>query len=281
MEFTPQQVKRYRWIKKTPRSDDKPGNNLLFFDTRESFAMIRPFDKDAFDLATRILQHRYDTVKAEQLSALNQRFAVMKRLDKEKEDIRTAFRAQKKGWINWTWPVCFGREHVDEDTQVPTVDAEYIPIVDPDVMVHPNQSPNAVLGSSTQRLWESFIAQAHLFKAPAEPADNGDDSSAEVKKNLMSSLEALAPRMDDPHRLTIFKRLASGYAVCQNRDLPHIKSNTKDRIENQILERASERCWKSLLLSQGDDELKQNEWKIVFEHFHRSKSKKTLDILQT
>mmetsp|Transcript_44734 Transcript_44734/g.107961 ORF Transcript_44734/g.107961 Transcript_44734/m.107961 type:complete len:249 (-) Transcript_44734:1743-2489(-) len=238
--------------------------------------MMRPFEKEAFDLATRILQHRFDTVKAERLSALNHRFEVMKRLTKEKEELRDTFHAQKTDWINWSWPICSGRQNVDEDTRVPPVEAEYIPIVDPGAILDHDTSAEAIKGSAIQPLWESFVAQAKKFQEDEEHYDYI------VKKNLFSSLEALAPRTDGKRRLAIFKRLASGYQVCQNRSLPHIKSTTKDAVENQILDRQSERCWKGLMLKQVDKDFAKigNEWKIVQDHFEKSRSKKVLTIIQ-
>ncbi|CAJ1942642.1 unnamed protein product [Cylindrotheca closterium] len=276
-ECTPQQAKRYRW-KKSSGARENNRDKLSIFDKQECFVMIRPFEKDPFDLATRILQHRFDTVKAERLSALKQRFAVMKKLTKEKEDLRDTFHIHKKDWIKWSWPVCFGRQNVDEDTCVPSVEAEYIPIVDSGAIMDDDAGSEAIKGSAIQPLWESFVAQVNKFEEQVGEIDD----APRVKKNLFSSLDDLAPRTDGTSRLVIFKRLASGYQVCQNRSLPHIKSATKDAVENQILGRQSERCWKALLLKKHDNEFAKNgnEWEVVQGHFQKSRSNKVLKIIQ-
>jgi hypothetical protein len=265
IECTPQQAKRFRWKRNSgaPEANTK----ISVFDTRECFAMIRPYDRDAFELATDILKHRLETVKAERLTVLNERFEVIKILQKEKDVLRESFLAHKRSWINWCWPISAGRQTIDDDTRVPPVDAEYAPIIDCEAMVdQAAHETEVVKGSAIQPIWESFVSQTTSFSKTS----NG----RKTKKGLSSETEPNSTRL----RLSIFARLGYGEPISQNRSLPHITKGAKQP-KTASLERQSERCWRALLLKQENTH-QENEWKIVQEHFQNSRSKKVLRIIQ-
>jgi hypothetical protein len=265
-ECTPQQAKRFRWKKNSGAQE--ANTKISVFDTRECFTMIRPYDRDAFQFATDILKHRLETVKAERLTVLNERFEVIKILQKEKDVLRESFLAHKRSWINWCWPISAGRQTIDDDTRVPPVDAEYAPIIDCEAMVdQAAHETEVVMGSAIQPIWESFVNQTSSFSKTS----NG----LNTKKGLSSENEPASTR----RRLSIFARLEYGEHICENRSLPHINKGAK-KLKTASLERQSEKCWKALMLKQENTHQGGNEWKIVQEHFQNSRSKKVLKIIQ-
>jgi hypothetical protein len=273
-QCTPQQAKRYRW-KKATRHDDRPRANndrSSIFDSRECFAMIRPHDRDAFELATDILEHRYETVKAERISTLSERSEALKVLQKEKELLRETFGHHKRHWTAWAWPINTGRQTIDDDTPVPPIDGEYNPIIDQEAMSddYGEVEGEKVTGSFIQPIWESFVS--HKFegtrKAHQCKPDEGDWKSSSI---------ADKPR----RRLSIFARLGYGESINPDRSsLPHIRQDYgQSSTTCDPLPRQSERCWRALLLKK-DWQHAQNEWEIVREHFQNARSKKVLTIIQ-
>jgi hypothetical protein len=274
-EVAAQQAKRFRW-RKTSKFDDRPDKTSVF-DTRECFTMIRPFDRDAFDLATKILEHRLATVKAERLTSMEERFKSLKKLKSEKCMLEEIFNRQKRSWISWGYPITDGRQRNDANTPIPPVDSEYHPIIDAKILQHnraeKNQQHSLVLGSAVEGVWGSFIASIESkdtldpAKANQEEANNTHGTSGQ-------------------NRLSIFVRLSRGEFVCPDRALPHITASDRynkmdpSRLKATQYSSQSERCWRSLLLKlQKPDE--SSEWNIVMDHFQNfSRSKKVLTILQ-
>jgi hypothetical protein len=248
--------------------------------------MIRPFHRDAFDLATQILQHRVETVKAERLTIVSERFEAIKVLYKEKEVLREIFMAHKRSWVTWCWPIATGRhETIDDDTPVPPVDTKYTPIIDADAMVNYHagaasvdlvESTEAVKGSCIQPLWESFVGQRQAVVQGKIDDDYHDGTTSRS-------------------RLSVFTRLGCGESINANRALPHITKRDHSNVQaTNILkcrknnveavaistEGQSERCWKALLLKEEQEHRRCNEWTIVRDHFQNSRCKKVLSILQ-
>ena len=221
---------------------------------------IRPHDSDAFNLTTNILKHRLETVKHERLSALSDRFEALKVLQKEKEALCKTFRNQRRHWISWQWPINTGRQTVEADTPVPSIDGPYNPLVDKE-NVDLDDRDTPVAGSAIQPIWDSFVS-----------TDLSDDASY---------VRDVSASKDDRKRLTIFEQLARGDPVSNDRSNPHI---IFDRVvSSTTMEpplRQSERCWQALLLKQADIHQANNEWEVVREHFQNSRSKKVLSIIQ-
>jgi hypothetical protein len=262
---TPQQAKRYRW-KKGPKNEDnnlRPERSALF-DTRECFMMIRPHDPDAYELTTSIIGHRFDTVQAESFSSLSKRFDSLKELTKEKEQLCQDFQNQRRHWISWAWPMNTGRQTVDDDTPVPSIDGNYVPIIDPRETLD-EQDVEPATGSAVQAIWDSFVT----IKFTQDP---------QARKEEEPPLATHTKR----RRLRTFEQLAEGKSLSWNSDLPHIFSaRTKlSSSADQAQLRQSERCWKALLLNQTESHGSNNEWEIVLEHFQNSRCKKVLTIIQ-
>lgn len=275
-ECNPQLAKRYRW-KKAPKFDDQRAldKRPSVFDSRECFIMIRPFERDAFDLATKILCHRFETVKAERLTTLKERFETLKTLQSHKDDLQETFQNHKRSWVTWAWPINTGRQSVDHDTPVPQVDSHYNPLLDEEAMERailaaPDDEVDPVKGSAIEPIWASFVST--------------DFDRIES--------EDLIPAPASSHcRLSIFEKLAEGLKVCPNRSLPHISrsfpealSRDKERKSkpiksDQVPDRQSEQCWKALLLKESHT-FGSNEWQIVREHFQNARCKKVLNIIQ-
>lgn len=258
VQCTPQQAKRFRWKKNT--------NNLASnFDYRECFKMIRPYDRDAYELATSIMRHRWEVLKAERLSILNSRFEAIDRLDKEKELLKSTFLAYKRNWINWYWPVSNGRQIVDDDTPVPPVDTEYLPTIDEESVL--NRNKEVVKGSAIQNVWDSFVS--------SPPFKVLDEEKDEEKVNT--------GQQSGRKRLRVFEHLGDGFPIDQDRSLPHITTKmARLSLQESSSHRQSERCWKDLLLLQDEEEQACNEWNIVKERFQKANArvKKVLDIVQ-
>ena len=278
-ECTPQQAKRFRWRRK-PNFDDQRALDKLpsVFDSRECFAMIRPIDRDAFDLTSKILNHRHETVKAERLSTLSERFDALNELQRQKEDLQEIFQNHKRSWINWAWPINIGRQCIDHDTSVPPVDGQYTPLLDEEALEkalfeQDNEDMKPVKGAAIEPVWNSFVSTCCDIKG----------SNAE---------NTPPPQGPFRRRLPIFAKLAQGEEVSPNRNLPHIissscnlwaKKNDHRFIKDTppILSRQSEQCWKALMLKNDDKSLlSKNEWEIVREHFQNARCKKVLTILQ-
>ena len=230
--------------------------------------MIRPYDRDAYELATSIMRHRWEVLKAERLSILNSRFEAIDRLDKEKELLKSTFLAYKRNWINWYWPISNGRQIINDDTPVPPVDTEYLPMIDQDAIV--DKAKEAVKGSAIQPLWDSFVLQTASSSAAAAPSRGFNKQKEESP---------------DRKRLPIFLQLGCGQPINQNRSLPHITTKLFNSLRSESdhsFDRQSERCWRALLLKQEEKHQAGNEWNIVKERFQNANArvKKVLGIVQ-
>lgn len=271
-EVAAQQAKRFRW-RKTSKYDDSKLDKVSVFDTRECFTMTRPSDRDAFDLATKILEHRFATVKAERLTSMEERFEALQRLKHEKQIMEDIFMRLKRNWISWAYPINNGRQLNDANTPIPPVDAEYHPIIDEKMLQHNQTDASAptVFGSAVEGMWRSFIATIKHDDAEADQKESGPTAS----------------RLGPFHkRLPIFVWLSSGEFICPDRSLPHItgfvKKTKKDikKLKTTQYSLQSERCWRSLLLKK-DKPNELSEWHMVLDHFQNfSRSKKVLTILQ-
>jgi hypothetical protein len=316
---TPQQAKRFRW-KKSPRTDVNTSNNQYssnnknnksnnntptkpsIFDSRECFAMIRPPGKDAYDLTTKILEHRLATVTAERLSSLSERSNSLKALQVEKELLTQEFRNQRRHWVSWAWPMNAGRQAVDEDTPVPAVDGNYTPIIDQQQQQHDDDDDNksdhdqddnnnnnnnnketrpVVMGKEVQAIWDSFVTTKFTESNRAKPAPQSKPERPAA--SVYQQQQQQQPLTPTRRRLAIFERLAHGEAVSEDRRLPHVIFDrlVLSQVDDPQL-RQSERCWKSLMLPVGHEQLHElnNEWEVVREHFQNARCMKVLNIIQ-
>lgn len=264
-EWTPQQAKRYRYKKKaTPVSelaDLKPST----FDGRECFVMIRPHDSDAFQFATEILQHRFKSLQAERLAPMSERSEALAQLRNEKNLLREKFNNHRRHWAKWAWPMTMGRQVVDEDTPIPQVEREYRPKVDHNdsIRFEYGDSPSITHGSAVLSLWDTFTKL--------------DFRGCEDEVTL-KDLQLVNRPGREYRRLPIFAKLGYGEAISPNRSLPHITGTYTEA--KPLSHRQSERCWRALLLREKSKHQCQNEWEIVYDHFQRSRSQKTLAIVQ-
>lgn len=283
-DCNPEVAKRFRW-KKQSKGDDssnRSSKKSSVFDSRECFFMIRPTEKCAFDLATAILQHRYDTLKAERLASVKERFLMLDHLKKEEAAMQKTFTNHKRHWIAWTYPVHSGRQHLDEDAPVPPVDPLYDPITDTEAVHHRHEHSQqggrdhapaeVVVGGATRRIWESFTSTMKIL---------GDETVVPPPAPSVSH-----------SRLPIFVRLSMGKPICADRSLPHITKShivVEERKQHERPKKSyakqSERCWRSILVATKDDsggsaDDAPNDWGEVMEHFFKAKSKKVLRFVQ-
>jgi hypothetical protein len=137
---TPQQAKRYRWkrggnAKNSKKKDSWSSSNAFRsstfskFESRESFAMIRPAERDAYGLSTAIMDHRLEVLKADRIRDMCERAILLDRLEIKRGALEEYFKGLDSSWTNWSWPVNDGRAQVDATTAVPPVDGEYKPVV--------------------------------------------------------------------------------------------------------------------------------------------------------
>jgi hypothetical protein len=266
---TPQQAKRYRW-KKGPTKNEGTlvSEQSDSFDIRECFIMVRPHDPDAYELATKIIRHRFDTVQAESFSSLSKRFDCLKELAKEKEKLCQDFKNQRRHWIAWAWPMNTGRQTVDDDTPVPSIDGNYVPIIDRrETTLEDEQDVEPATGWAVQATWDAFVTTKFTEDPQARPEKEPPLTVSHTKRR----------------RLQTFKQLAEGKSLSWNLDLPHIVSSAHTKLSSSVEEaqlRQSECCWKSLLLNQNESHGSNDEWDIVLEHFQNARCKKVLTIIQ-
>jgi hypothetical protein len=188
---TPQQAKRYRW-KKGIKNHESPSTSLskpksFAFESRDSFLMMRPLVKDAYDLSTEILAHNLGMLRSERIANLRDRSAALSALQVTSDLLKARFDNLKRHWQTWAWPINHGRSKVDEKTPVPPVDGKYKPtsqVADEDGVgkIRP-----------VERIWESFVASAD---------HGGEDTPHDANQTS--------------RRLPIFQRLANGSSTSAN-----------------------------------------------------------------
>jgi hypothetical protein len=321
---TPQQAKRFRWkrggmAKNKGKNDSSTSSfrsttSFSKFESRESFAMIRPAERDAYGLTTTILNHRLAVLKADRINDMCERAISLDRLEIKRGALEEYFKGLDGSWTNWSWPVNEGRAHVDATTAVPSVDGAYKPVVG-EVKATTKSNKNnkradkqekAITPSPVDSIWKNFAqsdfesAESALMEMDEEVSfDRGDfqncmfflDLALIVFVALLSILQKIndfaLPTNEDldmeDSRLKVFKRLSESFSLPSCDDevntLPHI-SDTNDGFQEIGTHVAqSRRCWKSLLLKPTSlNEF--SEWQIVQEHFQNSRSRKVLSILQ-
>jgi hypothetical protein len=156
---TPQQAKRFRWKRGLKNNKDEKKDSSIF-ETLDSFPMIRPDDKDAFDLAKDILEHRCAVLQTERLSSMRDRFEALKKLEMQKIALQKRFENQKKSWAAWAWPINVGREKVNKNTPVPPVDSHYsLERTEKEETPEEEDSDEGnCVGSAVIGIWESFLS---------------------------------------------------------------------------------------------------------------------------
>ena len=199
--------------------------------------MFRPIDRDAYALVTQILEHRYETLKAEHLTSTSER------LEKGQRILYDKFCCLKRHWIAWNYPIKSG-PRLDDSTPVPIVSTEYNPI--------PSNTEGEMNGTAGCAVWDAFV------------------HTIQPRQNAHHHHHSLYRR-----RLPVFLRLSHGELISEDRSIPHIKSrinakNTSEKPNDSYL-RQSERCWKSLLIKNGG--LQADEWNVVMENFTKKKKK--------
>jgi hypothetical protein len=157
---TPQQAKRFRWKRGLKNNKDEQ-NYSSIFETVDSFPMIRPDDKDAFDLATDIMEHRCAVMQTERLTSMRNRFEALKKLEVQKKALQERFENQKKSWAAWAWPINVGRgEKVNKNTPVPPVDSHYVleRTEEKETLEKEDSNEEECVGSAVTGIWESFLS---------------------------------------------------------------------------------------------------------------------------
>jgi hypothetical protein len=157
---TPQQAKRFRWKRGLKIKDQEQKDSSSIFETLDSFPMIRPDDKDAFDLAKNIMEHRCAVLQTERLSSMRDRFQALKKLETQKKALQERFENQKKSWAAWAWPINVGRENVNKNTPVPPVDSKYsLERAEKEETPEDEDSDEEhCVGSAVTGIWESFLS---------------------------------------------------------------------------------------------------------------------------
>lgn len=117
-----QQAKRFRWKKGIMKVEIKKSSA---FDKLDSFPMIRPYEKEAYDFATELLQHRLEVLLAERVAVMSERHVRVQALKTKKDALQEKFNIMQRQWKSWEWPVNKGRSVVTKNTPVPKIEAEY------------------------------------------------------------------------------------------------------------------------------------------------------------
>lgn len=152
-EVALQQAKRFRWKRGLKNSKEKMRSP---FDHLDHFQMVRPHNKDAYDLATDILRNRLNVLQAENIVNLKDRSEQLARVRHEKDKLQERFEALLRHWIEFGWPVNQGRAKVDKHTPVPPVDGKYeLPLTEETTEIASGDDA-VVWGEKTHRIWDSF-----------------------------------------------------------------------------------------------------------------------------
>jgi hypothetical protein len=160
VECTPAQSKRYRYKKGASKKDDTVGAKVTPFSSLDRFDMIRPNDTASYDLATDILKHRLAFLRSENIAAIRERHDAIMARNLEKEQLKQRFKALKRHWKAWGWPVNDGRENVTRNTTVPKVDGKYeFPNVLGNLLTLEYDEEADQLGRDSRNVWLSFINQ--------------------------------------------------------------------------------------------------------------------------
>lgn len=231
-------------------------------DQQESFAMIRPYDHDAYELVTDILKHRLQMSKAENKSV----HASIEKLTEEKLALEQRFLNLRRHWMAWAWPTNMGRQCVDESTPVPLVDCNYVPIL--------SQSPvsgkgngtsgdesSSMMGILAKKIWDSFV------NAELEPPP---------QCRPMICQPVTPQQLEAKKRLCTFEKLAKGEPIASNRSLPHIRREyfTPTQVD-QAQQIVSATCWMAVLYPQRFD-----EWSTIRTYFAQKDSSRVLHNMQ-
>ena len=169
---TPQQAKRFRWKRGLNTSSSKISERASssVFDHLECFFMVRPDDREAYGLTTRILKHRLGVLRMERSSAsLRERSEASKTLAREKLLLKERIECQLRYWKLWAWPINDGRQNVDDETAVPPVDGYYFK--DATKMSLANDSnPDSfapMTCTATEKIWGAFVNKGLVDVSPS------------------------------------------------------------------------------------------------------------------
>ena len=191
---TPQQAKRFRWkrsLKKEDNNDDNSSQRSSksstskpsVFDSADSFAMIRPHDRAAFDLTTDMMKHRLVVLQTERMSNMRERFEALRVLEAQKAQLQRRFENLQTDWRKWSWPINRGREHVDKSTLVPKVDGEY------EIGGRgegAGDKKGSQLGEAVRPVWESFVKGEFKENVPKSVScSNARPASGSIKLHFL------------------------------------------------------------------------------------------------
>lgn len=295
------EAKRYRWKRGLKNSKEKRARSP--FDHLDQFQMVRPHDKDAFDLTTDMLQNRLRMLQAEKTADLKERQEELARARQEKEQLHQRFEALLKHWVAWGFPINKGRAKVDKKTPEPPVDGMYeLPLdslaradSEADMTIRElSDDEENMTGSKAHRVWQSFvqckvrapiIGQASYSTMSirllvSHPCPLRQSFFQETESEEKNPLPEAAPNY---RRLSVFAHLAQGKEIAEDRSLPHIHRDSPyyQKQENLgiVPSLQSDRCWKALLLPRNGWGF-VNDWDLVREHFENSRTQKVLSIVQ-
>ena len=166
---TPQQAKRYRWKRGLNNSSNQTNERTSssVFEYLECFFMVRPHDREAYELTTRILQHRLGVLRMGRSSgSLRERNESSKRLEQEKLRLKERIQCQVEYWKRWAWPINEGRIDVDDQTPVPAVDGYYFK--DTIKMSSARvDSQGPMTTAVTEKIWGTFVSKSFADPSPA------------------------------------------------------------------------------------------------------------------
>jgi hypothetical protein len=267
---TKRDPKSYRWFKKT---ENPMSLSSMLLNATESFSMIRPYDHDAYELATDMLKNRLMTCISENIKNIGVRSLALQERANEKLELERRFLSQRRHWMTWAWPINMGLQYVNESTPVPLVDSNYIPMPDEQITEDEggDKFPNSTMGIVAKKIWDSFLTtELELLPVPqCRPVSSWTKPAAAPKRQ----------------RLSIFVKLADGTPISPDRTLPHIREcffePTKVDLAQQ---RVSEHGWKATLLKEplkdpfGED-LLDDEWEAVRRFFATQDEGKAMQLL--
>lgn len=239
-ECTIQQIKKR---KRTKEKLLKERDLLLFKDPKsakldnfdspkfQAFEVIRTLDDDANALILNMLMHRRSVLMKTKSKQV---------LDLEKLDIYRKFSSLHQFWEKWSWPLNNGRRVVTEKTLVPPVESQYE--FANDVSTTSDNDIGSGQNKETELIWDGFL---HHMK---------DETlqHSQKKTNKKKRLQIFRDITDEKEGEEVEVGPLPTLSKPQNTPASSVSSK-------------STRCWKSLLLSDGNCD----DWQDAKRHYQK------------
>lgn len=228
---------RSRDTKNRAKDETKALESLAYPIVQESqpisFIHHQPLDKYAFDLVTDVLKHRLSVLKLYCRKSSHFTQDEINDLKLNHEKLKRYYERLHQFWLQWSWPVNFMEEDINDSTDVIPIDIEYRfakndaekfksnALYRPDVKTASNPLMNFRSKRVVQYLWDSF-----LVTMSGELQSGNVPDKYEIESPYISVAKA--------SRLDIFRNLSWGIGLNRDTDLSKLNQFCQNNDENKI-----------------------------------------------